>query len=197
MLNGNSWKQFCNNIRIDVYRNHQCTVRRALPRILSSHTTIGLLTRYRFCNMLENRKLGLLGRIIRTIARWRYDVCQARCGIELPAQTRVGVGLRLPHRGGIVIHPNVIIGDNCEIAQCVTIGNNLTKSRYDVAKIGNNVVICTGTKIIGPITIGDDICIGANSIVNKSLPSHCICAGMPCRIIKQGENLFPIVNTDY
>lgn len=197
MADNATWKLFCENVRIDVYRNFHCRVRVVIPQIFSSHTTIGLLVRFRFCNMLENRKLGFWGKVLRKIARWRYDICQAKCGIELPACTHVGVGLRLPHRGGIVIHPNVILGNNCEIAQCVTIGNNLTKSRYDVAQIGDNVIICAGTKIIGPVKIGSDVCVGANSVVNKDLPSHCICAGAPCRILKQGENIFPIINTDY
>lgn len=191
------WNSFKEYVRIDVYRNMRCSVLTALPKIISSYTTIGLLVRFRFCNMLENRRLNFIGKIIRKIAGWRYNICQARCGIELPSNANVGPGLRLPHRGGIVIHPNVVIGKNCEIAQCVTIGNNLTKSRYDVAQIGENVVICAGTKIIGAVIIGNNVCVGANSVVNKDLPSNSICAGTPCRVLRCGDSLFPIINLDY
>ena len=151
--------------------------------MLSSRSTVGLLARFRVCHALQVDGLGLLGRMARRILGWRYRVCQARCGIELPAATKVGPGLRLPHRGGVVIHPNAVIGRDCEIAQCVTIGNNLTKSRYEVAVIGDGVVLCAGTKVIGPVRVGDDVCVGANSVVIHDVPPNTIVAGSPARKI--------------
>lgn len=57
--------------------------------------------------------------------------------------------------------------------------------------------MCAGTKVIGPARIGDDVCVGAYSVVNKDLPSHCVCAGSPRRVLRRGEGLLPLVNSDY
>lgn len=103
----------------------------------------------------------------------------------------------MPHyAGGIVIHPNVVIGENVEIMQGVTIGNNIMKDRYAVAKVGSNVILSSGCKIIGAVNIGNNVIIGANAVVTHDIPSNCIVAGVPARIIK--DNVVPvIINCDY
>lgn len=96
----------------------------------------------------------------------------------------IGGGLRLPHLNGIYIHGNVTIGENCTILQQVTIGANEHKIDYKkVPRIGNRVYIGAGAKIIGDITIGDDVRIGANAIVTKSIPDGKTVVG--CNVIKE------------
>lgn len=93
--------------------------------------------------------------------------------------------MRLPHwAGGIIIHNNAIIGENCEIMQGVTIGNNALKSRNDVATIGDNVTLCAGCKVIGNVKIGNNVIVGANTVVVKDIPDNVIVAGVPAKIIK-------------
>lgn len=89
-------------------------------------------------------------------------------GIET---TKIGGGLRMPHLNGIYIHCNVTIGENCTILQQVTIGANEHKLDFKAApQIGNRVYIGAGAKIIGNITIEDDVRIGANAVVTKNVP---------------------------
>lgn len=76
-------------------------------------------------------------------------------------------GLALPHRGCIVINSTAKIGENCRIHQGVTIGS--TNGSKQAAKIGNNVFIGAGAKLIGDITIADDVAIGANAVVTHSI----------------------------
>lgn len=76
------------------------------------------------------------------------------------------------------------MGENCQIYQQVTIGNN-----GGIPTIGNNVEICAGAKVIGPITIGDDVVIGANSVVTKNIPSHSVVVGIPAKIIKTRDSI--------
>lgn len=76
------------------------------------------------------------------------------------------------------------MGKNCMVNQCVTTG----WSHEVVPTIGNNVWIAAGAVVIGPITIGDDVIIGANSVVTKDIPSHSIVAGNPGKIIKTRKN---------
>lgn len=71
------------------------------------------------------------------------------------------------------------MGKNCRIYQQVTIGNN-----NGIPTIGNDVEICAGAKVIGPIHIGDDVIIGANAVVTKDIPSHSMVVGVPGKIIK-------------
>lgn len=90
--------------------------------------------------------------------------------VEIPFKCKIGLGLRLMHPQGIVIHKNVEIGKNCTIFHQVTIGSNEHSENPNlVAKIGNNVYIGCGAKIIGNVIIGDNSKIGANAVVVKDI----------------------------
>ena len=87
----------------------------------------------------------------------------------------------------IVIHGRSQIGDNVLISQCVTIGGR--SKIKSVPVIGNNVLIGAGAKILGDVVIGDNCVIGANSVVIKDVPSNCVVAGVPGKIIKSQINI--------
>ncbi|MFV0194106.1 serine acetyltransferase [Empedobacter falsenii] len=91
-------------------------------------------------------------------------------------------GTKFPHPIGIVIGKGVNIGQNCVIYQNVTIG---VKSREDrvYPSIGNNVIISANCVIIGNITIGNNVTIGASAVVLKDIPDNSIVVGNPARII--------------
>lgn len=72
------------------------------------------------------------------------------------------------------------MGENCCINQQVTVG----AGKDGTPSIGSNVRIYSGAKIFGNITIGDDVIIGANTVVNKDIPSHSVVVGVPGKIIK-------------
>lgn len=92
----------------------------------------------------------------------------------------IGEGLFIEHGFSTIIACRHI-GKNCWINQQVTIGySDKIHSPY----IGNNVEIKAGAKVIGNVTIGDDVIIGANAVVVKDIPSHSIVAGVPAKIIK-------------
>lgn len=77
---------------------------------------------------------------------------------------------------------------------CVTIGNNILKDRDKVATVGNNVLICSGARIIGEVNIADIVIIGANAVVNKNVPANVIVAGVPAKVIKELNQSDYIVN---
>lgn len=91
----------------------------------------------------------------------------------------LGGGLLIIHGFSIIISCKRI-GSNCTLFQQVTIG----ASNTGVPDIGDNVTIYCGAKVLGGIRIGDDVLIGANAVVVSDVPSHCIVAGVPAKIIK-------------
>jgi len=107
-------------------------------------------------------------------------------GISIPAKCRIGKGLRIHHFGGIIFHPSVILGANCTIYHQVTVGDR--GGTGGAAKIGDNVLIGAGAKIIGEITIGENCIIGANSVVTKSIPSNMVATGNPSQIKPKNSN---------
>lgn len=84
------------------------------------------------------------------------------------------------------------IGDNCVIFQGVTIGHSFLGKEPGRPKIGDRCVIFAGAKIFGNITIGNDVVIGANCVVNKNIPDNCIVVGNPCRILKKNPDYISI-----
>lgn len=100
--------------------------------------------------------------------------------IVLGINSKAGENIFLPHPRNVVIGDRVIIGNNCRIYQGVTIGQS--KGMYP--KIGDNVIIYPGAKIIGDVSIGDNSIVGTNAVVTKNVPSNTIVAGIPARVLK-------------
>lgn len=92
----------------------------------------------------------------------------------------IGGGLIIQHGIATIISAEKI-GKNCKIYQQVTIGFT-----HDLKApiIGNNVEICCGAKVLGGITIGDNVLIGANAVVIKDVPANSVVAGVPAKVIK-------------
>lgn len=133
---------------------------------------------YRFAHWLFRHHIPVLPKIIYYIQYFLFNS-------SVPASCSIGRGTKFAY-GGIatVIHARAVIGKNCVIGQCVTIGG---RSKYfEVPKIGDNVYIGAGAKILGPITVGNNSVIGAGAVVIKDVPENSIVAGIPAKIIKTG-----------
>lgn len=94
---------------------------------------------------------------------------------EIPPSARIGRGLRIYHPAGIVVHPDVVIGENCILRQGVTIGNkgDGAKSR-GVPVIGDHVQFGAGCVVVGAITVGSRSLIGANAVVCQDVPEDAV-----------------------
>lgn len=102
-------------------------------------------------------------------------------GIQLVIGTKIGAGLTFAHFSCIIINGAAIIGKNCTIYQGVTIGSIRGKKGCPI--IGDNVVIASHAQIIGNVKIGDNVMIGAGSIVTKDIPDNSVVVGNPAHII--------------
>ena len=112
---------------------------------------------------------------------WKFQYLLFNCSV--PASCEMGGGTKFGYGGiGVVIHARAVIGKNCMIGQGVK--KKKKSGWYEVPVIGNNVHINAGAKIIGPVRIGDNVEIGANCVVVKDVPSNCVVAGIPARILR-------------
>jgi len=100
-------------------------------------------------------------------------------GISIPARCKIGKGFRIHHFGGIIFHPTVEIGEHCTFYHEVTVGDRGGWGK--AAKIGNNVLIGAGARIIGEIEIGDNCMIGANAVITKNMPPNTVAYGNPAQ----------------
>ena len=96
-------------------------------------------------------------------------------GAEIPINCKIGGGLILTHPNGVVINSEASIGPNCLIFQQVTLVSGV--------KVGGQVNICAGAKIIRPVTIGNHAKIGANAVLRTDVPEGATAVGVPARII--------------
>ena len=114
---------------------------------------------------------------------WKYihNKLGIKLGFDIPINV-FGPGLRINHHGLIVVNPLCKIGAFCDIHQGVNIGTNVEEGSVPI--LGDNVYIGPGAKLFGKISIGNNVMIGANSVVNKSFPENVTIAGIPAKIIK-------------
>ena len=118
-------------------------------------------------------------------------------GIELPYTARIGRRVRFEHQGAIVIHGHASIGDGSVIRQGVTLGNRRFERPYDAPRLGADVNVGAGAKILGAVSIGDGAQIGANAVVVSDVPARGVVIGIPARLVQTSEEHQPeAVHTD-
>jgi serine O-acetyltransferase len=105
---------------------------------------------------------------------------QVTTGNIIYREVRLGKNLDLRGTRDLLIHPGVEIGDRCRIGSGVTLGTN-TRFKPGAPKVGRDVIIENGAKILGPVTIGDGAVIRANSLVLTNIPSGAVALGVPAR----------------
>ena len=118
-------------------------------------------------------------------ARLVSQISRQMTGIEIHPGAQIGQGFFIDHGMGVVIGETTIIGDNVLLYQGVTLGGTGLEKGKRHPTIGNNVVIGTGAKVLGNITIGDNSYIGANAVVIKDVPPNSTVVGVPGRVTKQ------------
>jgi serine O-acetyltransferase len=141
---------------------------------------------HRFAHLLYQSRLPFIPRLISHIAR-------GLTGIEIHPGAQIGRGVFIDHGMGVVIGETAIIGDYALIYQGVTLGGTGKQSGKRHPTIGKNVVVGAGAKVLGNLNIGDDVRIGAGSVVLRDVPSDCTVVGIPGRIIyKSGVRVNPL-----
>lgn len=107
-------------------------------------------------------------------------------GIEIAVACKIGPGLFFPHTHGTVIGA-ISIGSNAVIYQGVTVGARDLNFTFDKAHrpvLGDGVLLGAGAKVLGGISLGDDVTVAANAVLLMSVPSHCVVGGIPAKLLK-------------
>jgi serine O-acetyltransferase len=149
----------------------------------------------RTCFYLRSRPISKI--VLFPVARLILDHYQYKFGISISYQTKIGKGLYIGHFGGIVVNPQAVIGNNCNISHEVTIGSSNRGQKRGVPVIGDNVYIGPGAKIFGNIRIGNNVAVGANCVVTKDVPDNGIIVGIPGEVISWDGSAGYVNNTDY
>jgi len=119
------------------------------------------------------------------LARFVSQASRFFTGIEIHPGAKIGKRFFIDHGMGVVIGETAIVGDDVLLYQGVTLGGTGLEKGKRHPTIGNNVVIGTGAKVLGNITVGDNSYIGANAVVIKDVPANSTVVGVPGRITKQ------------
>ena len=146
---------------------------------------------YRIAHWFFVRKLFFIARMISQSARFLT-------GVEIHPGATIGRGLLIDHGAGVVIGETAVIGDNCTIYQGVTLGGTGKHTGKRHPTIGNNVMIGSGAKVLGPFSVGDNAKIAAGAVVLAEVPENSTAVGVPARIIypgkKKPEGVLPCKN---
>jgi serine O-acetyltransferase len=106
-------------------------------------------------------------------------------GISLPPGCEIGSGLYIAHFGGIIVHPEAKLGQNCNLGVQIVIGYGHSNGRFGCPVLGDRVFVGLGAKILGPVAIGHDVAIGANAVVLKDVPDRGVVGGVPAKLINR------------
>ncbi|MBQ0097528.1 MAG: serine O-acetyltransferase [Oscillospiraceae bacterium] len=124
------------------------------------------------------------------IARYLSQRARHKTGIEIHPAAQIGNGFVIDHGMGVVIGETTIIGDNCILYQGVTLGGTGKEHGKRHPTLGNNVLVGSGAKILGPVKIGDNARIAAGAVVLNDVPADSTAVGVPARIVKlNGQKL--------
>jgi serine O-acetyltransferase len=153
---------------------------RSIPEVLVAYPGLHAVLIYRLAHWFWRRRMFLLGRFVSHVGRFLT-------GIEIHPGAMIGKAFFIDHGMGVVIGETAEIGDNVTIYHGVTLGGTTWQKGKRHPTIGNNVVIGTGAKVLGPVRIGENTRIGANSVVISDIPPSSIVVGIPGKVVFRVE----------
>ncbi len=166
------------NLQADYCRAYaQTSYRGALRKTFFTLTSPGFqaVWGYRLARWLMRAHIPLVGVVLQRFS-------EVWTGISIPPEAIIGPGLLIQHFGGIVINGNAVIGSDCTFHHGVTIGNRVPGGPSP--RVGHRVMMGVGAVVLGGITVGDDVEIGANAVVVTSIPDGAVAVGIPARVVR-------------
>jgi len=160
---------------------------RSTIEILLTYSGLHAIIMYRAAHWFHTRKMFVVARCISQFARFLT-------GIEIHPGAKIGKGFFIDHGAGVVIGETTEIGDNCLVYQGVTLGGTGKEKGKRHPTLGNNVMVGSGARVLGPFKVGDNAKIAANAVVLEEVPPNCTAVGVPARIVKRNGK--KVTNSD-
>jgi serine O-acetyltransferase len=152
---------------------------RSTAEIVLLYSGVHAIVAHRLAHQLQKDEHYFAARAISQAARHLT-------GIEIHPGATIGKNFFIDHGSGVVIGETTEIGDNCTLYQGVTLGG----TGKDVGKrhptLGNNVMVGSGAKVLGPLKVGDNSKIAANAVVLHEVPPHSTAVGIPAKVVRRG-----------
>lgn len=142
------------------------------------YPSIHAIIAYRIAHFFYKKKMLFIARLISQLARFFT-------GIEIHPGAKIGKGFFIDHGMGVVIGETTEVGDNVTLFQGVTLGGTGKDTGKRHPTLGDNVIVGSGAKVLGPIKIGKNVKIGANAVVLKEVPENATAVGIPAKIIEK------------
>jgi len=158
--------------------------------VLLCYPGLHALLSHRLAHFFYRSGLTLLPRLISHLSRFLT-------GIEIHPGAKIGTGFFIDHGMGVVIGETAEIGTNVTIYQNVTLGGTGKDQGKRHPTIGDSVVVGTGSKVLGPIIIGDNCRIGAGSVVLNSAPANSTLVGLPARVVNYNGEKVASINLNH
>ncbi len=146
--------------------------------VLTAYPGIKAVLIYRVAHLLWEMGLPFVPRYLSSIAK-------QITGIDIHPGADIGDHFFIDHGEGVVIGETTVIGDNVTLYQGVTLGGVSLEVKKRHPTLGNNIVVGAGAKILGPVKIGDNVKVGANSVIVDDIPPDSVVVGIPARIINK------------
>lgn len=163
---------------------------RSYLEVIFLYPTVHAVVAYRIANFLFKRRFFFVSRLISQVARFFT-------GIEIHPGATIGRQLFIDHGMGVVIGETAEIGDRVTLYQGVTLGGTGKDSGKRHPTLGDDVVVGSGAKVLGPITVASGTKIGANSVLLKNTAVNSTAVGIPARVINTPtEPVVTILNKD-
>ncbi len=147
--------------------------------IILCHAPLHAIIVHRFSHKLYSWGIPILPRFVSNFARFWS-------GVDIHPGATIGKNFFIDHGSGTVIGETTEIGDNCIMFQGVTLGGTGKHKIKRHPTLGNNVFVGVNTTLLGPINVGDNVKIGANTfVIMRDIPQNCTVVGVPGKIIKE------------
>ena len=145
---------------------------------------------YRFTHLLYRMRIPFFPRLFSQLARFFT-------GVEIHPGAKIGPGFFIDHGMGVVIGETSEIGENVTIYQGVTLGGTGRDRGKRHPTLGDHVVVGAGAKVLGNIRLGNNVKVGAGSVVVHAVPENCTVVGVPAEIVRKEGRRVSEVNLDH
>ena len=149
--------------------------------VLTTYPGVHAILVHRLSHRLWQQGLRYPARLLSFLSRlWS--------NIDIHPGARIGRRFFIDHGAGVVIGETAEIGDDVTLYHGVTLGGTTWNKGKRHPTLGNGVLVGAGAKILGPIDLGDNVRVGANSVVVKDVPTNATVVGIPGRIVQTRES---------